>query len=150
MNRTWLAALSLFAFSFPALAQTVTDGDTIKLDGKTYRLLGIDALETHQARGDGWRGGEVATAYLRGLMRGRAITCTPKVKDRYGRTVAVCYSDGRDLGADMVSAGMAYAFVRYSRDYVEQEASALAAGLSVHGHRCGTPWEWRARRRGDE
>jgi len=32
----------------PTVAQTVTDGDTIKLDGTTYRLWGIDAPETKQ------------------------------------------------------------------------------------------------------
>ena len=44
----------------------------------------------------------------------------------YGRTVAVCHVDGRDLGADMVADGHAWAFVRYSRDYVEEEREAAA------------------------
>ena len=52
--------------------------------------------------------------------------------DRYGRSVAVCRADGRDLGADMVSAGMAWAFTRYSSDYVSQERAAIGAGIGVH------------------
>ena len=44
----------------------------------------------------------------------------------------------------MVHAGMALAFVRYSRDYVQDEAAARAARLGVHAHGCSPPWEWRA------
>jgi endonuclease YncB( thermonuclease family) len=32
----------------------VTDGDTIKLEGTTYRIWGIDAAESKQACADGW------------------------------------------------------------------------------------------------
>ena len=98
---------------------------------------------------DGWPAGQEASAYLYDLIRGRKVTCEPKTTDRYGRTVAICRADGRDLGADMVSAGMALAFIRYSRDYVELEAAAKAARLGVHAHDCIAAWEWRARERGD-
>jgi len=53
------------------------------------------------------------------LMHGRTITCEPRTKDRYGRTVALCRADGVDIESEMVRAGMALAFVRYSRDYAE-------------------------------
>jgi endonuclease YncB( thermonuclease family) len=82
-------------------------------------------------------------------MRGHAITCEPRTKDRYGRTVAQCRADGQDLGAAMVSAGMAYAFTRYSGDYVEQEKAAISARVGVHAHDCEKPWDWRARKGGD-
>lgn len=147
LRRSCLAAALLLAL--PAAAQTVTDGDTIKLDGTTYRIWGIDALETHQACGDGWAGGVDAGAYMRELVRGKTITCEPRVKDRYGRTVALCRANGEDLGAAMVRAGMAYAFIRYSSDYVADEATAKASGLGVHAHQCEKPWDWRARVRGD-
>jgi endonuclease YncB( thermonuclease family) len=51
----------------------------------------------------------------------------------------LCRADGRDLGADMVTDGHAWAFVRYSRDYVdeEREAAAVRAGA----------WLWRAENR---
>ena len=130
-----------------AVAQTVVDGDTIKLNGTTYRLSGIDAAETQQTCVSGWPAGREATAYLTKLMHGRTITCTPVTTDRYGRTVAVCKAGGRDLGADMVSAGLAWAFIRYSTDYVAQEASARSARLGVHAHDCLVPWDRRAQRR---
>ena len=56
-------------------------------------------------------------------------------------------SDGRDLGADMVADGHAWAFVRYSRDYVEEEREAAAVRAGIHGHTCQPAWQWRSERR---
>lgn len=36
----------------------------------------------------------------------------------------------------MVSAGMAWAFTRYSSDYDAHEPVAIGARLGVHGHDC--------------
>jgi len=69
----------------------------------------------------------------------------PKDTDRYGRAVAICRASGEDLGAIMVREGMAWAFVRYTRDDVAQEARAKADRLGIHAHDCPPPWEWRAR-----
>jgi endonuclease YncB( thermonuclease family) len=77
-------------------------------------------------------------------MKGRDITCEDRGQDRYGRTIGLCRADGDDLSAAMVRLGMAWAFVRYSRDYVELEERARAAGLGVHAHACQLAWEWRA------
>ena len=43
--------------SASAAGQTITDDDTIKLNGTTYRLWGIDAPESRQACADGWEAG---------------------------------------------------------------------------------------------
>ncbi|CAN5333412.1 hypothetical protein BH10PSE6_BH10PSE6_54670 [soil metagenome] len=83
------------------------------------------------------------------LVNGRSVACEPRTKDRYGRTVALCRADGQDLGAAMVRAGMAWAFTRYSSDYVEQEKAAIGERAGVHAHDCEKPWDWRARSRGD-
>ena len=131
----------------PAAAQTVVDGDTIKLNGTTYRIWGIDAAETKQACADGWMAGQEASKAMLELVTGRKITCEARATDRYGRTVALCRADGRDLGAAMVSAGMAWAFTRYSSDYVAQERAATGARLGVHAHDCKKPWDWRAKGR---
>jgi endonuclease YncB( thermonuclease family) len=123
----------------------VTDGDTIRLDGITYRIWGIDAAETKQTCPDGWMAGKEATVAMLKLMKGRTVTCEAKAKDRYGRTVGLCRADGVDLGTAMVSAGMAWAFTRYSSDYVNEERAAIRARLGVHAHDCDKPWDWRAR-----
>ena len=148
MNSRVLAVV-LALLAMPAAAQTVVDGDTIKVDGTTYRIWGIDAAETKQACADGWMAGQEASKAMLELVTGRKITCEPRVTDRYGRTVALCRADGVDLGASMVSAGMAWAFTRYSSDYVGQERVAIGARLGVHKHDCEKPWDWRARSRGD-
>lgn len=131
-----------------AEAQTVTDGDTIKLDGTTYRLWGIDAPETNQTCAGGWAAGREATRTMVELVRGRSVTCNGVTQDGYGRTVALCFADDVNLSAAMVQAGMAWAFVRYSRDYVDLEAEARTARKGVHGHDCQHAWDWRAEERG--
>jgi endonuclease YncB( thermonuclease family) len=126
---------------------TVDDGDTIRLNGTTLRLWGIDSPEMAQTCGD-WPAGVAAAYALADLMQGKAITCERKDRDRYGRSVGLCRTDGTELGAAMVSAGMAWAFTRYSGDYVTQERETTGAKLGVHEHDCEKPWDWRARSRG--
>lgn len=131
----------------PAAAQTITDGDTLKLNGVIYRLWGIDAPETKQNCPDGWPAGRLAATQLQALIKGRPLVCEAKDTDRYGRTVAICRAGGEDLGALMVRTGMAWAFVRYSSDYVDHETRAKSAGIGVHAHGCVPAWEWRAQQR---
>jgi endonuclease YncB( thermonuclease family) len=125
----------------------VTDGDTIKLDGVTYRLWGIDAPESKQLCADGWPAGRAATTYMRDLLHGHAVECEARGTDRYGRTIGLCKADGVDIQAEMVKAGMAWAFVRYSRDYIGREGEAKAADLGLHAHDCQPAWEWLAQQK---
>ena len=128
------------------LAQTITDGDTLKQGGVTYRLWGIDAPEAKQVCPDGWPAGSLAATRLQALTAGRSVVCEEKDHDRYGRTVAICRVSGEDLGAILVREGFAWAFMRYSSDYVGAEREAKAAKLGVHAHGCEPAWEWRAQR----
>jgi endonuclease YncB( thermonuclease family) len=102
-----VTALIVAAFAAPAAAQRVVDGDTIDLNDTRWRLWGIDAPETHQTCGDGWPAGGEATATMRKRIEGKAVTCELRGNDRYKRSIGLCRADGEDLGADMVSAGMA-------------------------------------------
>jgi len=137
--------VSLFIAPLAVAQVVVTDGDTIKLNGTIYRLWGIDAPESKQTCVDGWAAGRIATDYMRGLVSDRTVTCEARGKDKYGRMIGLCRGDGQDLSALMVRAGMAWAFRRYSHDYVLQEGEAQAANLGVHAHECQPAWEWRAR-----
>ena len=123
------------------------DGDTIKLNGTTFRLWGIDAAETKQSCADGWAAGHIATSRLQALTSGRSVVCERKDTDRYGRTVALCRVVGEDLGAILVREGLAWAFTRYSLDYVPHETRARADNLGIHAHGCIPAWEWRAQQR---
>jgi endonuclease YncB( thermonuclease family) len=143
----WRILLAAVLLAFPAHAQSITDGDTIRQGGVTYRLWGIDAPESKQTCPDGWPAGSLATTRLRALTSGRSVVCDDRGRDRYGRTIARCLAAGQDLGAIMVREGLAWAFVRYSRDYVGEEARAKADRLGVHAHDCMSAWEWRAQKR---
>lgn len=141
----------------PAVAQTIIDGDSLRLDGTTYRLYGIDAPDDGQVCRDGWPAAYEARSYLEQLVQGREITCQPMglamgtamgppaTPPGKGETDAICRADGVDVGAAMVTGGMAFAHVPHSARYISQEDAAAQANRGVHRHKCLTPWEWRAR-----
>ena len=104
--------LILVLITVPAMAQTVTDGDTIKLDGVRWRLWGIDAPELHQTCADGWPAGIESTHALERLMAAGPVHCEDRGRDRYRPSIGLCRAGRRDLGSDMVSAGLAWAFTQ--------------------------------------
>jgi endonuclease YncB( thermonuclease family) len=128
----------------------VTDGDTIKLTGKSIRLHGIDAPELDQQceeKGKPVACGQLARQVLIGLTTGVQVLCHRIDTDRYGRDVSRCLADGFDIEDAMVSSGYAVAYREYSLDYVDQEATAK---LHKRGMWRGTfqmPWDWRAFKR---
>jgi endonuclease YncB( thermonuclease family) len=138
--------LGLLAGSAAAQTVQVIDGDTIKMGDTVYRLHGIDAPEMPQMCGN-WAAGRDAAMRLRWFVGDKMVTCERRGTDHYWRTVAVCRANGEDLGALMVSAGMAWALTKESLDYVSQEATARAAGLGVHSGGCQPAWTWRAEHR---
>lgn len=156
LQSTGIAAVLMLAVlaALPAVAQTgparVIDGDTIDVGGMRIRLWGIDAPESKQMcerQGAAYACGHEATAHLRALVAGAAVACEPRVKDRYGRTVAICRVGLVDVGAAMVRDGWALAFVRYSVDYVAQEQEARLAGRGMWAGIFTFPWQWRATRK---
>jgi endonuclease YncB( thermonuclease family) len=130
----------------------VVDGDTIRINGTTIRLWGIDAPEGRQdclRRGEAWLPGSEAAETLSGLLsRAAGLTCEPRHKDRNRRTVALCRVGGLDLGGEMVRLGWAWDFPTYSGGfYAKPEAEARAARRGVWSAKCRAPWDWRAERR---
>lgn len=134
----------------------VIDGDTLDLAGRRVRLEGIDAPEAGQTcpnRADGgslgtWRCGQAATAALAGLVQGRRVSCHRHDRDRYGRLIATCFVDQRDIGAEMVRNGHAWAFVKYSTTYIDEEAAARGSkrGIWASQRPPQPAWQYRARR----
>jgi endonuclease YncB( thermonuclease family) len=119
----------------------------LKTGGTIYRPWGIDAPEAKQTCPDGWPAGSLAATRLQALAAGRSIVCQEKDRDRYGRIVPIRRASGEDLGAIMVREGLAWAFVRYSRDYLDEYAKAAGERRGVHAHGCVLAWEWRAQQR---
>lgn len=126
---------------------SVVDGDTIDIGSERIRLEGIDAPEAAQLcqRADGadWSCGRVAIKALRALIGNNDVVCDSHGNDKYGRVLAVCYADGRDLNASMVKAGLAWAFVRYSQIYVNEEAQARQALAGIWAGTAQAPWDFR-------
>ena len=126
------------------------DGDTIELSGRHVRLEGIDAPEIAQTCGrwliGTWPCGTAAGAALEKLIGGETVTCDSRGLDKYGRTLGVCFVAGRDINAEMVREGYAWALVKYSTSYVQGEAEARALHIGIWQGKAEPAWEFRAHR----
>ena len=132
----------------PAAAQAtavVIDGDTLEQDGVTYRIHGIDAPEYGQKCGKS-PCGKLAVEAMAVLAEGKRLICEALEQDSYGRTIAKCLVDGVDVGAAMVRLGQAWAFTRFSEDYVPEETLARAEDIGIWQGDAEPPWEFRAKR----
>jgi endonuclease YncB( thermonuclease family) len=129
---------------------TVIDGDTLKISHTHIRLEGIDAPEKGQTcarAGIGsWKCGTAATEGLKKMLAGRRVNCQSRGHDKYDRVLGVCFVDGRDINAEMVRTGLAWAFVKYSQSYVDVEAEARAKKAGVWRGKSEPPWDFRKKR----
>ena len=64
----------------------------------------------------------------------------PDGVDDYGREIAVCMLEGVELNAEMLSRGLAWAFVRFSADHVSHGASGEHT-VGVWQADTETPWD---------
>jgi len=148
-HRTLVAVALAALAAMPAAAQTATtsviNGATIEYKGVAVHLWGIDAPEKAQICADGWPAGLAAIDHLKSLVEGQSVGCVQKSADQSPRVTAVCKANGKDLSAEMASAGLAWALTSETLDYTVAETNAMAAVLGVHGHPCMKVWEWRNR-----
>ena len=108
----------------------VTDGDTIKvLQNGTQviiRLASIDCPEKGQPYG------LAAKKFTANLVAGKVVKVWPTDTDRYG-IVAFVFVGSTDLNKELLKAGLAWHFKKYSRDpelaKLEFEARAKKVGL---------------------
>lgn len=126
------------------------DGDTLKSKDAEVRLYGIDAPELYQtctgADGKAWDCGRAAQAKLKSLVARRAVDCEPKSRDKFNRTVAVCYTSAvPDLGEALVREGLAVNFGVGDAPgpYSAAEADAQAAKRGVWRGSFDKPFDWR-------
>ncbi len=88
---------------------------------------------------------KVSKNYLGALCFQKDLTLVANGQDRYHRTIARSYlPDGRELGEEMVAAGYAWHFVKYSNDLkldsLEQVARNEKRGLWIDDNPM-TPWD---------
>ena len=134
------------------------EGRVVKIiDGDTYDLLtpdnnvlrnrmnGIDAPEKGQAYG------QKTKEHLGQLCFKHTIRVQWYSKDRNGRYIAdSCLPDGRSLSLEMISAGYAWHFKKYSVDTIlsiaevkaRQQQIGLWADLNPE-----EPWDYRSKRK---
>ena len=127
----------------------ISDGDTLKArcgepgayQQITVRLAEIDAPEKRQAFG------ERSRQALAALCFQEQAAIRPTTRDRYGRTVARVECRGRDVSAEQVRAGMAWAYLKYLTDpeiaRLEAAARAARVGLWADHDEQIPPWLWR-------
>ena len=129
----------------------VVDGDTIDVGRTRVRLFGIDAPEADQtcvgADAAVLPCGAWVMAQVRAIYQGEHANCIRVDTDLYGRTVARCDVAGNDIGQTLVARGLAFSYPRYSRDYIDLEASARRAAVGVHAYEILRPADYRATRR---
>ena len=158
MIRTFFFILIFFNLIFDVFANEliigfpkIIDGDTIKINGISIRLHGIDTPERHQKCKDiddnFYNCGEVATNQLRLIINEQQVKCEKKDKDRYKRIIGVCFSNEENLNALLVKKGMGIAYRYYSVDYVEEEEFAKKNKLGIWSGRFIEPYEWRKGKR---
>ena len=137
-----LAILYTSLFAFNGKVVSIHDGDTITvLNGKEQtkvRLYGIDAPEKKQDYG------QKSRQFLASLIAGQVVEVEPKGKDRYKRTLGIIHYKDQDINAQMVLNGYAWAYVKYSIIYVDQEKTARENKRGLWQSSEPTPpWEWR-------
>jgi micrococcal nuclease len=106
----------------------VIDGDTIDIRGMRIRLAGIDAPEMDHPFG------QTAKWALVKLCKGQEVRAVFDGDLSHDRTVATCYlPDGRDLSAEMVKAGLAIDWRKFSHG---KYAGLETAGIRKKLWRC--------------
>jgi len=136
------------------MVKTVYDGDTVVLVGRgigriTVRLYGIDAPETRKPKSSGQPYGSQARRVLMYKLLGKEVTAAVQERDQYGRTVAVIELEGRDINAEMVAEGMAWAYRQYlagpyASRYIGLEGKARRQHRGLwRENNPQPPWEFR-------
>ncbi|MEP2639630.1 thermonuclease family protein [Roseobacter sp.] len=154
--RTLLIALLAAAVSAPVAtnaqaafsgAVRVVDGDTIDVAGTRVRLFGIDAPEAAQTcttkQGRAWDCGAWVIDQVTTLFSGRLAVCEAITTDKYDRVVARCSVDGQDVGHELVSEGLAFAYRKYADEYVFAEKGAAIRDAGLHAGRVQNPSDFR-------
>lgn len=140
----FLLFIPVLLFAISGKVVSIHDGDTITvLNGKKQtkvRLYGIDAPEKKQDYG------QRSKQFLASLIAGQMVEVEPKGKDRYKRTLGIIHYKGQDINAQMVLNGYAWAYVKYSRIYVDHENIARKNKRGLWQSSNPTPpWVWRKR-----
>lgn len=149
------SASNCWAAELTGIVVRIADGDTISvLDELKHqhrvRLATIDAPERHQDFGN------VARQQLASIVFNKRVVVEWTKRDRYGRIIGKVLFEGRDVGLDMIQAGLSWHYKAFESE--QDAADRLAYSLAesqARGKRVGLwrvstpvpPWEFRRRKR---
>ena len=100
--------------------ERVIDGDTIKINGSSYRLLGINTPEK------GEKYSEEAKMFLESQILNSTVKLyyTAQRKDRYQRDLVYVFSGKRNINAEIVEQGFANTYYPSGKDIYYSELSS--------------------------
>jgi len=134
----------LLASSWEGKVVGISDGDTIKVlkNGTQVkvRLAAIDCPEKKQPYGN------KAKQFTADMVGGKVVKVWETDTDRYGRIVGFVFVGDKNLNKELLSAGLAWHYKKYSRDpalaKLEFRARSAKRGLWSEPDPL-PPWEWR-------
>ena len=124
----------------------ITDGDTIKINGKKIRFSGIDTPEMKQTcieNGIVNPCGVMAKNILVDKISNNEVICISEGKDQYKRTLAECFVNDESLSSYLVRSGYAFAYRRYSKKFIADEEYAKSNKIGMWSMKFDYPWDWR-------
>ena len=124
----------------------ITDGDTIKINGKKIRFSGIDTPELSQTcTKEGIKNscGLSAKQILMDKIVDKKVMCIKEGKDRYKRILAECFVNNESLSRYLVRSGYAFAYRKYSKKFIIDEDYARANKLGMWSMEFEYPWDFR-------
>jgi endonuclease YncB( thermonuclease family) len=143
-----ILVLPSLLYAWEGRVVSITDGDTIKVLKAgiqvKIRLAAIDCPERGQPYG------QAAKKFTANLVAGKIVKVWPTDTDRYGRIVAFIFVGDKNMNKELLSAGLAWHYKKYSRDpelaKLEFQARAKNIGLWSEPDPV-TPWEWRKQKK---
>ena len=137
---------------FKAKVTSIKDGDTIEVlhenKATRIRLNGIDCPEKDQDFG------KKAKQFTSDFCFGKEVKVISYGEDRYGRTLGdIVLEDGRNLNQELVKAGLAWHYKKYSSDptlaNLEIQARNQKIGLWLQPNALA-PWDFRNEKREED
>ncbi len=126
----------------------IVDGDTLVLNERRIRILGLDTPELKQScyalSGQSWPCGEHAKQFLVTLTKNSPVECKLYNKDKYGRDLGTCFIEDKDIAQILIRSGYGIAT---GTTYMISEVAARKDKLGIWSGTFQTPKQWRDSKR---
>ena len=150
----FISLIILLSFNVEVRANNlrIIDGDTIELNGEKIRFSGIDTPETKPKQICTLGNieifcGNLASIVLKEKIGNEIVTCEREPeKDFFGRTLGECFVNNESLSKFLVRNGYGFAFVKYSKKFVEDEKYAKENNLGLWAMEFEYPWDFRKKK----